>query len=157
MKLDKTDWLVLKLVQGDLPMEKMPFDMLARQACLDVDSLLEKISELENRGVIRGFKAIVRHYRLNIGANAMVAWSVPDTRLDEVAKELVAMESISHCYERHGLDDYNLFTMIHGRDKKDVEDIINTAVLSLGLKRYRVYWSERELKKTSMLYAEEDD
>ncbi len=157
MKLDKTDQLILKLVQGDLPMEEMPFDELASETGLDADTLIEKILELKDKGIIRGFKAVVRHYRINMGANAMVVWSVPDNRLSDTAKALSSMDNISHCYERHGLDDYNLFTMIHGRNKKDVEKTIEKAISLLGFKKYRVYWTKRELKKTSMQYIKEED
>jgi siroheme decarboxylase len=71
---------------------------------------------------------------------------------------MASFKEVSHCYQRprtptwHG----NLYTMIHGRDQRECEDVAERIRKATGLKPARLLYSTREFKKASMRYFEED-
>ncbi|MEA3224039.1 MAG: Lrp/AsnC family transcriptional regulator [Thermodesulfobacteriota bacterium] len=152
ISMDDKDRAILKLAQGDLPVKQRPFDKWARSTGIRESEVVERLVDLKKKGIIRRFKAILRHYQAGVKANAMVTWAVPKDRIEEVGGILASMGSITHCYERSGFSEYNLFTMIHGTTKKKVTALIEEIAVSINIKRYKVFWSKKELKKSSMEY-----
>jgi len=152
MKLDKTDKAILALAQGDLPISVRPYDEWAGQLGIPVDELLRRLNALKDQGVIRDIKAILRHSRVGVSANAMVVWAVPQEHIEELGKKIASREEVSHCYERVGFEPYTLFSMIHGGSKEAVEKLVKDLAAEIGIKDYRVYWSMKEFKKSSMKF-----
>ena len=155
-RVDGIDRKLLELVQDDLPVGKRPFDAWARTLGIEPGELVSRLELLRRRGIIRSVKAILRHRQAGFSSGAMVVWAVPGDQVDRIGRELASRQEISHCYERPGLGEYNLFSMIHGRTDDGVLRIIEEISSALGIGRYRVYWSLRELKKSSMSYIRED-
>ncbi|MBN1634924.1 MAG: Lrp/AsnC family transcriptional regulator [Deltaproteobacteria bacterium] len=152
INLDETDKAILALAQGDLPLDSRPFDIWARELGMEVTELLDRLKRLKEMGIIRDFKAIILHQKAGIDANAMVAWAIPDEKVDELGELLARHENVTHCYERPDFGKYNVFSMIHNTDKDEVMKIIKELASKIGIDDYQVFWSERELKKTSMKY-----
>ncbi|MCE5276133.1 MAG: Lrp/AsnC family transcriptional regulator [Deltaproteobacteria bacterium] len=152
MKLDDIDIAILELAQGDLPMCERPFDEWADRLCIPVDEILSRLRSLKDRGVIRDIKAILRHRQAGLQANAMVAWAVPADRVDELGARIALGETVSHCYEREGFGRYTIFSMIHGRTRDEVTEVVRDLSSQTGIHDYQVFWSIRELKKSSMKY-----
>lgn len=152
MKLDETDKAILSLAQGDLPVSVRPYDEWAGQLGIPTDELLRRLKALKERGVIRDIKAILRHSRIGVSANAMVVWAVPQERIDHLGKIIASSKEVSHCYERVGFEPYTLFSMIHGRSKEAVEKLVQDLAAETGIKDYQVYWSLKEFKKSSMKF-----
>jgi DNA-binding Lrp family transcriptional regulator len=152
MKLDKTDKAILSLAQGDLPVSARPYDEWAAQLNIPVEELLRRINALKEQGVIRDIKAILRHSRVGVSANAMVVWAASRECINELGKKIASRKEVSHCYERVGFEPYTLFSMIHGRSKEAVGKLIEELAAETGIKDYRVYWSLKEFKKSSMKF-----
>ena len=47
--------------------------------------------------------------------------------------------------------------MIHGKNKDEVEAIVNRLALESGLEKYEVLYSTREFKKERVRYFEEEE
>jgi siroheme decarboxylase len=152
MNLDKTDKAILALAQGDLPISIRPYDEWAKQIDIPVDELISRLNAMRAQGVIRDIKAILRHSRVGVSANAMVVWAIPQDRIDELGEKIASHEEVSHCYERVGFEPYTLFSMIHGGSKEAVEKLVADLAAENGIKDYRVYWSLKEFKKSSMKF-----
>ncbi len=152
ISMDDKDRAILKLAQGDLPVKQRPFDKWARSIASSESEVINRLAILKKKGIIRRFKAILGHYQIGVKANAMVIWAVPEDRIEEVGTILASMGSITHCYERSGFNEYNLFSMIHGTTNKEVNALIEEIAISINIKRYKVFWSKKELKKSSMRY-----
>lgn len=150
--LDKTDINILKLAQGNLPVGREPFAIWADKLGISQDELLERLKILKGKGIIRDFKAIPRHQKAGISANAMVAWAVEERAVERAGKELSGFDEITHCYERPAFGRYNIFTMMHARTPEDLMGMIKMISEKTGLTDYRIYWSKREFKKTSKEY-----
>ena len=152
--IDDVDKKVISLIQGDLPLEKRPFAAKARKIGITEEEYLDRIKSLKSKGIIRRFGATLRHQEAGFSSNAMVAWSVPDDRVQEVGENLARFREVTHCYQRKPRKDwsYNLYTMIHGSTREECYQIAGRMSLAAGTDEYILLFSEREFKKTSMEY-----
>ena len=152
MIIDEIDKAILLYAQGDLDVCERPFDTWAEKIGIPVDEVISRLHTLKEKGVIREIKAILRHTQAGFTANAMVVWAVHEERVDELGPKIASSESVSHCYEREGFGRYTVFSMIHGRSRKHVMEVIHEISSQLAIDDYRVFWSLKELKKSSMKY-----
>ena len=152
--IDELDKKVISLIQGDLPVDPRPFAMLADQIGLTEDQFIARIKDLKERGIIRRFGATLRHQEAGFSSNAMVAWVVPDQRIDEAGKILADYREVTHCYQRSPQEDwpYNLYSMIHGNNRDQCFQIAERMSQSAGIDEYVLLFSEKEFRKTSMEY-----
>ena len=150
---------VLASIQGDLPVIERPYLEIAQKIGISEDEVLKIMQDLCDRGVIRRFGATLRHQKSGYKANAMVAWKVDETIVLEVGNKMATSEHVSHCYRRDPKEDwpYNLYTMIHAASKSGCREIASGLSEKTSIKEYSILFSNRELKKTSMQYFQDDD
>ena len=86
--IDDLDKKVIGLIQGDMPVVQRPFAVLAEKIGISEEEFLVRVKNLKDQGVLRRFGATLRHQKAGYGSNVMVAWLVPDERIDEVGKKL---------------------------------------------------------------------
>jgi len=99
----------------------------------------------------------VRHRPLGYTANAMVVFDVPDHAVAGIAPRLAACDWVTLCYRRPRRPPhwpYNLFCMIHGRDRATVQAQIERLVAGCGLDRVprAVLFSTRCFKQEGARY-----
>ena len=153
--LDDIDKMIIHYLQGDIPLDPSPFAVIASKIRITEEQLLERMRRLKDQGILRRFGATLYHQRAGFKANAMVAWYVPDDRIDEVGSLMAGFREVSHCYERKIQGNkwkYNLFTMVHGKSKKECEDVAGKIAQKIKIKDYIVLLSLKEFKKTSPVY-----
>lgn len=155
--LDTINRRLVALVQDGLPLVSRPFSHVAEELNVSEQEVIQRIDALLGAGMITRFGVVVRHYELGYHANAMVVWDVPDDRVDEVGKRLGEVDCVTLCYRRPRrlpLWPYNLFCMIHGKDRQRVlvklEDIV--AVVGLADIDYKVLFSGRRFKQRGAHY-----
>jgi DNA-binding Lrp family transcriptional regulator len=163
LALDASDRVLLAALQEGLPLVARPFEALARRAGRrehgGEQDVLEKIIEWTDRGAIKRFGVIVRHRALGYVANAMCAWDVPAGETDRLGRRLARETAVTLCYRRARAGSawpYNLFCMIHGRRRGDVEAEIAALSLRHGLAAYphAVLFSRRAFKQRGARYVE---
>ena len=152
--IDDLDKKIIALIQGDLPLDPRPFAVMADQLGITEDEFMERVRSLKKEGVIRRFGATLYHQEAGFGANAMVAWLVPDEQVDEVGKVMADFREVTHCYQRRPQRDwkYNLYTMVHGDNEDACHQIAQRISQKTGMKEYALLFSRKEFKKTSMQY-----
>jgi DNA-binding Lrp family transcriptional regulator len=145
---------IINLIQGDLPVASRPFAVLADQLGIPESALLGEIRKLKERGIIRRFGATLRHQEAGFSSNAMIVWRVPEERLEEVGKLIAGFKEVTHCYQREPQRDwpYNLYSMVHGNNRKDCHEIAHRLSQKVGISEYTLLFSKKEFKKTSMEY-----
>jgi len=118
------------------------------------EELLDRIKSLKEQGILRRLGATLYHQRVGFKANAMVAWYVPNDLIDETGFLMATFTEVSHCYQRKIEEKwrYNLFTMIHGKSKKDCQSICKRIAEKTGIKDYVLLLTLKEYKKTSPQY-----
>ena len=115
---------LIGILQGGLPMVSEPYREIAERLGTSEVTILEQISDWQKAGIIKRFGVVVRHHELGYTANAMVVWDIPDHQVEAVGQQLAKDQAVSLCYQRpRRLPDwhYNLFCMIHGKDRATVE------------------------------------
>jgi len=152
--LDDLEKKIIHFLQGDLPLTERPFAVLAKRIGIDEGELLDRIKLLKEQGMLRRLGATLYHQRVGFKANAMVAWCVPDEKIDETGFLMAAFKEVSHCYQRKIAEKwrYNIFTMIHGKSKKDCQGICKRIAEKTGIKDYVLLLTLKEFKKTSPRY-----
>jgi DNA-binding Lrp family transcriptional regulator len=157
--LDAVDRGIVLATQQGLPLSAQPWDDLAARLGLDVEDLLQRIRRMQDAGVIRRIAAVPNHYALGYRANGMSVWNVPDDVVDALGARIGALEFVSHCYRRPRhlpVWPYNLFAMVHGRSRAEVErHVAEIATLLEGdCRAFDVLYSRRILKKTGLRLKE---
>lgn len=152
--VDELDKKIISFIQGDLPLDKRPFALVAEKAGISEEEYIERIQNLKKSGIIRRFGATLRHQEAGFSSNAMIAWLVPDDRIDEVGEILAQFKEVTHCYQRNPQSDwrYNLYTMVHGSSRDECYKMAERMSRSVGIDEYTLLFSEKEFKKTSMQY-----
>ena len=148
------DKKVISLIQGDLPVDLRPFAILAERAGITEGEFLARVKKLKEQGILRRFGATLRHQKAGYDSNAMVAWLVPNDRVNEVGKALAQFREVTHCYQRKPQGDwhYNLFSMVHDSNREQCYEIAKRMSKAVGIGEYALLFSEKEFKKTSMEY-----
>ena len=152
--LTKLEKKILASIQGDIPVVKQPYLEIAEKLGVSEDTFLEKLKDLCDRGVIRRFGATIRHQKTGFTANAMVAWTVDEDRINDVGEKMASFREVSHCYRRNPSSDwpYNLYTMVHAKDEESCRETARNMSEATSVNTYTLLFSREELKKTSMEY-----
>ncbi len=152
---DAIDRHLIRATQSGLPLVVRPYHAIADRLGLSPDDVMTRLKRLLDAGIIRRIGAVPNHYRLGYVANGMTVWDVPDERVDEFGRRIGALDCVSHCYHRprHRPDwPYNLFAMVHGRNREEVEQKAGQIADLLGdvCRARDILYSTRILKKTGL-------
>ena len=141
--------------QTGLPLVAQPYHQLAASLNVSPELVMERINSMLADGRIRRIAAVPNHYRLGHVANGMSVWDIPDEHIHDAGLDVGALDFVSHCYHRpRALPHwpYNLFAMVHGHDRREVELLVARIAGVLGTRqnRHEVLFSSRILKKTGL-------
>jgi len=154
MELTDLDRKIINRLSQDLPPDTTPFASIAHDLELDEQHLLDRIEDYREQELLRRFAVIVAHHNAGFVANAMVAWEVPENRIEEAARTMAQFREVSHCYERLSYPHwpYNIYTMIHGRTREHCLAVVRNISGRTDIHEYKVLFTAREFKKKSMSY-----
>lgn len=153
--IDAIDRCIIEATQGGLPLCERPYREIARQTGIGEAEVIERLEHMLRDGIIRRIGAVPNHYALGYRANGMSVWDVPDDRVRDLGERIGALDYVSHCYHRPRhlpLWPYNLFAMVHGRSRHEVERQMQGIAKILGgaCRAHDVLYSTRVLKKTGL-------
>lgn len=154
MSLTLLEKKIIASIQGDLPIIEQPYAGIAQDLNITEDLFFEILQKLCDKGVVRRFGATLRHQKSGFKANAMTAWQVDESKVEDVGAIMASFKEVSHCYRRNPTKQwpYNLYTMIHGFDQSAVIKTAKFISEKTKIKNYSLLFSQTELKKTSMNY-----
>ena len=149
---------LLAAIEDGLPLVARPYAEVAARLGADEATVIDALRVLLETGIVRRLGVVVRHRRLGYRANAMVVWDVPDDDVDAVGARLGADPAVRLCYRRPRRPPawpYNLFTMVHGRDRAAVYGEIDGLASRHGLGGVprAVLFSRRAFKQRGARYA----
>lgn len=122
--MDEKDELILKLLQQDGRMSNVD---LARAVELTPSATLERVRRLEERGLIKGYMALVDPLALGLGLVAFIFVRVDDhhdvvEEADKTAALLAAMPSVQELHHLAGEDCF--LVKVRARDTNDLYRIL---------------------------------
>ena len=155
MPPDDTDRALIRATQAGLPLSERPYHALAESLGLDPQDVMTRMTHMQESGIIRRIAAVPNHYALGYTGNGMTVWDVEDDVALKLGREVGDLDFVSHCYlrPRHLPDwPYNLFAMVHGLDREEVQDRSQTIanLLEPHLRQHDILFSTRILKKTGL-------
>ena len=129
------DRALAALVEEGLPLVERPFDAWADALGRSADEVLATLGRWLDLGTLRRFGAIVRHHELGFAANAMTVFDVPDERVDACGAALAREAGVTLAYRRERARgwSYNLYCMVHGRDRATAHALVERAIARCGL------------------------
>jgi len=157
-RLDTVDYALTGALENGLDQTTRPYANIAARCGLREYECRDRIARLVDLGVIRRFGVVVRHRELGYKANAMVVWNVPDARVDQIGMQLAMQQAVTLCYQRpRRMPDwpYNLFSMLHGRDRASVLAELTAMRARLGLEDIpcQSLFSRRRFKQCGARYT----
>lgn len=153
--IDALDRRLIIATQAGLPLVPRPYHALAEQLGIAPADVQARLAAMLARGIVRRIGAVPNHYALGYRHNGMTVWDVADERIDELGAQVGALPFVTHCYRRpRRLPDwpYNLFAMVHGRDRSEAEAHAAAIARLLGdaCRSSDILYSSRILKKTGL-------
>lgn len=156
--LDAEARQLIAVLQEGLPLFIHPFLLIAERIGVGEPEVLGRIRRWVEDGAIKRFGVVVRHHELGFTANAMLVQDIPDDQVSAIGRALAEAAGVTLCYRRpRQLPEwrYNLFCMIHGRDRSEVEARI--AELreqhQLQAHAHEILFSRTRFKQTGARYA----
>ncbi|MFA1611401.1 siroheme decarboxylase subunit beta [Halobellus rubicundus] len=145
-------------IQDGFPLSATPYRDVAEAIGADPGDVVDAVERLLADGCIKRVGCVVNHIVTGFDANCMVVWDVPDDELDARGEAVGELPYVTLCYHRPRRPDqdweYNLFTMIHGREADAVDAKIDElAAEHLPFDHERLY-STATLKQTGARYDE---
>ncbi len=156
--LTEEDKEIIKVTQNDIPLVSEPFKILAEEIDISEEKLLEKLNLYKEAGIMRRFAAILFHRKAGFKANGMTVWKVPEEKVEEIGYKLASYKAVSHCYKRTTNEkwQYNIFAMIHGKTKEEIEELVKEVSKEICIEDYKILYSTREFKKQRIKYFSEE-
>ncbi|WP_418283778.1 Lrp/AsnC family transcriptional regulator [Halorubrum sp. DTA46] len=147
---------LLLAIQDGFPLSATPYADIAAEIDAPLDDVLAAVERLLADGCIKRIGCVVNHIVTGFTSNCMVVWNVPDDELDERGEAVGSLPYVTLCYHRPRRPDqdweYNMFTMIHGREAEAVDAKIDElAAEHLPFEHERLYSTET-LKQTGAGY-----
>lgn len=145
------------LEQG-LPLCPRPYQHIATELEASEEQILAQIQSWQQESLIRRLGLVVKHRQLGYKANAMVVWDIKAQDIEQLARLLSSRPEVSLCYQRprrlpHWR--YNLFCMIHGKDRAAVLEQITLLTQELDLQKINkdVLFSYKAYKQQGARYS----
>lgn len=155
--IDSRDQQLLAAIQQGLPLSSRPYAELSDALGLSENEVIERLARLKQSGLIKRLGVIVKHRKLGYLANAMVVWDIPDDLVQDLGRRISKFEFVNLCYRRprQGKDwPYNLFCMIHGKNREGVLQQIGLLEQSCNTSHFprEILFSVRCFKQRGAVY-----
>ncbi|MEP6965230.1 MAG: Lrp/AsnC family transcriptional regulator [Polaromonas sp.] len=145
-----------ELVEGGLPLLSRPFEAWGQALNQSPEAVLATLQRWLREGTLRRFGVVVRHHEAGFSHNAMTVFDVPDTQVDHFGTALAAQRGVTLAYRRDRAPGwrYNLYCMVHGRNRDAVDAALASAIAGSGLQNHPhdVLFSRRRFKQSGARY-----
>jgi DNA-binding Lrp family transcriptional regulator len=152
----QTDKTMLRVLSEPFETTARPFLYPAVRLGMSEKKLIAVLRSMTNNGIIRRIGAALNHYKAGFLCNVLIAWNVNDRKREQYARYFSSFDAVSHCYHRTMAQSwpYSLYTMVHGRSRKECLSCIGQMAKKTNISDYRVFFTVKEYKKTKINVAE---
>jgi DNA-binding Lrp family transcriptional regulator len=144
------------LVEDGVPLVERPYAAWAARLGIAEARVLDTLQRWLAQGSLRRFGVVVRHHELGYDQNAMTVFDVPDDEVDACGAALARQLGVTLCYRRARAEGwpFNLYCMVHGRERAAVRQLIDEAACAAGLQHqpHEVLFSLRRFKQQGASY-----
>jgi Lrp/AsnC family transcriptional regulator, leucine-responsive regulatory protein len=101
--LDAVDWSILGALQDDA---RLSFVELGRRVGLTAPAAAERVRQMEDAGIIRGYRAEIGLERIGLGVIAVIRVSAPEERCPALNACVKTLPEVAECHHVTGTDAY---------------------------------------------------
>ena len=124
--LDETDIGILRILRQNA---RTPFLEIAKKLRISESTIRKRVKDLEQKGVIKKYSAIVEPSKLGYGSVALVGIDVKPEKFLEVAKRLTDFDNIKFVATSTG--DHMIMTEIWMENSNDLRNFISAKIESI--------------------------
>ena len=155
--IDFIDRQLVEVLQGGLATVSRPYALIGQQLNISEDEVIVRLSRLKQLGLVKRLGVIVNHRKLGYRSNAMVVFDVPDNLVEQIAGHVSQFSFVNLCYLRPRRGEqwpYNLYCMIHGKNREKVLQQLEHLTVSCGLSlvNHEVLFSRKCFKQRGAIY-----
>ena len=149
---------VVRALQTEFPLVAEPYRQIAKNLGMSESHLFEIIDSLKKRQCLKRISIALYHNNVGYTVNVMIAWDVPEERLEEVGNLVAGNPLVTHCYKRRRTSefDYNFYSMVHADSEETYATLLQELQEQIKPLKYEELRTVKELKKTGMKYFVED-
>jgi siroheme decarboxylase len=144
------------LAERGLSLVQRPFDLWAAELGWSPSAVLDTLKRWKTVGTLRRFGMVVRHHDVGFSANAMTVIQAPQDQADALGHALAAQPGVTLAYQRETDPrwPYNLYFMVHGRERGAAQALVTQALAASGADRlpHASLFSARRFKQTGGRY-----
>ena len=128
---DQIDLAILNALQNDLPLVSRPWNVIADQLGITETEIISRMRMLECAGIIRGISPVLESRHLGLHAATLVAFHVPEERIDEIAAVISSYPEVSHNFQRDHY--YSIWFTIAARDEEGIQRVLDEILRRTGI------------------------
>lgn len=128
---DQTDLALLNTLQDDLPLVSRPWKAIADRLNITETEIIDRMKNLKEAGVIRGISPVLESRSLGLHAATLVAFHVPEERLDEIADVISSYAEVSHNFQRDHY--YSLWFTIAAQNEEGIQKVLRGILQQTGI------------------------
>ncbi len=116
--LDETDRLIINRIQSNFPIAHSPFDVIAKELNLSEDTVIKRLKQLKEKGIIRRIGGNFVPEKLGF-VSTLCAASVPEDKIELFTHSVNKFTGVTHNYQRE--NKYNIWFTFIATSKLEIE------------------------------------
>jgi len=129
-KYDDTDAKIVGLLQED---SRLSYNKIAGKLGISVGTAYNRIKNLEDKGVLKGYTVLVDPFKLGFTITAIVLIQAEGTHLVDVEKEIAKSVNALCVYDVTG--DYDIAVVVRFKDRVDMNGFVKNLLAMPFIKR----------------------
>ena len=129
-KYDDMDVELVRLLQKD---SRLSYNKIAGKLGISVGTAFNRIKNLEDKGVLKGYTVLVDPFRLGFTITAVVLIQAEGTHLVDVEKEIAKSGNALCVYDVTG--DFDIAVVVRFRDRVDMNSFVKSLLAMPYIKR----------------------
>ncbi len=130
-QLDDTDKRILQILQESFPLVEQPWKELSCKTGIPENELVSRIEHLCSAGVIQKIAPTVDSSKVGYNFATLVALSVSEDKVGQVAAVINQYGNISHNYERE--HKYNIWFTLIAKTQEELTRTLNEIIQKIDL------------------------
>ena len=122
-KVDEIDQKIIRLLQEDA---RKSFNKIADKLDIAVGTAYNRVKNLEDKGVLKGYTIMLDSVKLGYGLTALILIEAEGRYLPEVEKELAQLDEVISIYDITG--DYDISVVARFKDRNALNNFIKSAL-----------------------------
>ncbi|MEM2320678.1 MAG: Lrp/AsnC family transcriptional regulator [Candidatus Bathyarchaeia archaeon] len=128
--MDELDLQIIKLLQED---SRVSYGKIASKLGVSVGTVYNRIKDLEDKGVLRGYTVMVDPVKVGYGTIAIVLVQAEGAHLVEVENEIAKINNVVAVYDITG--DFDIAVIARFKDRSDLNSFVKKLLSMPYVKR----------------------